>query len=536
MQVFIAVIMEKLTNSAIEKDLNSFKFMTLFCVSYFLVLSVTNFLDSLVQSKYLRKTMLYLRIDVFRGILSRDYQKFNSQNTGDYISNLTNDIGLIEMNYIAPIMMLIGEMVVFVVSVALLLRVNLMVTVTLLVASILMLLIPTIYIKPIRQNQNLLSSTLGSFTKGIKEVLLGHEVIKSFALDEKVKDEFHNDSKQLEEVKFKINFIKALSNGTGMLLAYFCQFSGIMVAGYFVIKGELTAGTLVAVMQLGTGVFAPTQSLVQKFTTIKSMKSINKKINSIITEYDDAQEGLDITSLDKSITLQDVGFCYDEGKDILENINLTFEKNKKYAILGESGCGKTTLIKLILGYYKQYNGCIKIDGVEINHVKKNSLAKLIAIIHQHIFMFDKSIKDNIILSKNMNVKPLKEILKISGISKFIDKMPHGLDTPVGENGKRLSGGQRQRIAIARALAQDSKVLILDEGTSVLDSITGLEIEKTLLEIEDVTLITITHKMNESILSQYDEIIVMDKGIVVEKGSFQELLSLKKCFYQLYRAS
>ena len=156
-----------------------------------------------------------------------------------------------------------------------------------------------------------------------------------------------------------------------------------------------------------------------------------------------------------------------------------------------------------------------------------------SVIHQNVYMFDKTVKENIILGKKFNNEELNKALNTSGVNEFLMTLPNGINSFIGENGNNLSGGQRQRVAIARSLIQNTPILLLDEGTSALDSKTAFEIEDTLLNIDDLTVITITHKLIDNILSRYDEIIVMNNGKIVEQGSFNELMDKQGEFYELY---
>ncbi len=183
--------------------------------------------------------------------------------------------------------------------------------------------------------------------------------------------------------------------------------------------------------------------ITQKVTQINGMSKVNEKLISITKlkiEYFEDLEGLN--TFNNKIEINNLIFSYQEGNNILNGINYTFEKNKKYAIVGESGCGKSTLIKLILGYYREYEGNITIDSKEVKNIKFKSISQLISMIHQNVYMFDKSIKDNILLGEKYSKNQVESTIELSGINKFIDMLPNGIDSLIGENGCNISGGQK----------------------------------------------------------------------------------------------
>lgn len=209
---------------------------------------------------------------------------------------------------------------------------------------------------------------------------------------------------------------------------------------------------------------------------------------------------------------------------------MTLYKGKKYAIVGKSGCGKTTLVKLLTGNYSSYNGNITYDDTSLSDLDIEKVQSMASVIHQNIYMFDDSIRQNICLYDTFTGKNLSGALKTSGVEQFLERMPDGLLSKVGENGSNLSGGQRQRVAVARALIRNKPILILDEGTSAVDMQTAYDIESRLLAIDDLTLITITHNLSADLLGQYDQIIYMEDGDVVDTGNLTELLSKQAGFY------
>lgn len=249
----------------------------------------------------------------------------------------------------------------------------------------------------------------------------------------------------------------------------------------------------------------------------------------------DENRFIELKEFKSSIQVEDVTFGYEEGYDILKSVSLQFEKNKKYAIVGASGSGKSTLLKLLLDEYIPRSGHITIDGQQLQEVLKSSLYQQLAIIHQNVYLFDKSLKENITLGKCFQESEIEEAMQKSAINEFLNKRTYGEDETLGEDGNKLSGGQRQRVAIARALIQRKPILLLDEYTSSLDSKVAYAIEDTILNLQDVTVVSVTHKLMDSLLKRYDRIIVMEDGRVVEQGGFQELLEKGQVFYKLYHA-
>ena len=533
MQVFIALLIQQLIDIIIAKDMSAFISSALFAVVYFLLMGVVDYLTSTTQAWYLKKTLTILKQDLFKGLIAKDYPTFYSTNTADYLSNLTNDINLIETNYIVPFLMMIGDVVIFVATTILLLWMSPLITGAMFLVAILLLIIPAIFGRKLQSRQNQVSKQQSVFTTHVKDILEGYEVVKSYRMTNSVISQFNHTNQMLEQDKFKSTHLKGISQAISLIFGFGTHIIGILIAGYFIITGSMSVGSLFAVMELANGVQGPIMWIMQKVTMIQGMRGVNEKILGIIKEGQKEIKEEVLSSFEESIVLDQVQFAYEADHPVLKGISYTFEKNKKYAIVGESGCGKSTLIKLMMGYYREYDGKILVDRQDVNGKTPLSMNELATMIHQNVYLFDKTIGENVLLHHQFSEEQINQALIQSGVSKFITKLSEGLNTSVGENGKNLSGGQKQRVAIARALIQQMPILMLDEGTSALDLQTAYDIEKTLLDIDELTIITITHKLNEEILSHYDEIIVMEQGQIVEAGSFNKLLNAQGAFYELY---
>ena len=533
MQVLIALIIQQMIDTAMNKDTSGFFKILIVSVIFFIILGINDYLNKTTQFIYIKKTLTDFKEDIFRGILRKNYKEFNSENTAEYISKLTNDINMVESKYLIPYLEMIGDLLIFIGTAVLLLWINPLVTLVVCGTSALLFLVPAILGKPTSRRQESVSSQNSIFTKRIKDIFSGYEVIKSYNIVDNMTKEFLNENSTVEALKFKSNHIQGISQSLSMFLGVMSQVSTIALGGYFLIRGELTVGTLFAIVQLANGICWPITWIVSKVTLIKGMKEVNKNLINIINQSCAGNDFIKLEGFKDNIELKDISFSYSEERNVLNKLSITFKKDKKYAIVGQSGSGKSTLLKLLLGYYDDFKGEINFDGYNYNDLDKNSITNQISIIHQNVYMFDKSLKENIVLGKEFEKNDIENAVKNSGVKDFLEILPKGIDSEVGENGNNLSGGQKQRVAIARSLIQNTPILLLDEGTSALDSKTAFEIEDTLLNIDDLTVITVTHKLIDSILKRYDEIIVMNNGYVIESGTFDELINNKGEFYNLY---
>lgn len=532
--VGVSLLLQSTIDKVMNGDMEGFKKILIFTLVYCGIMGLLYFIYDILSKMFIRNVTRELRSKIFSGIINHNYKDFNSKNTADYISALTNDIKLVEENYITSLLLVLQFSVAFIATIGILLYLSPLVTGCLFVSMLLIFIVPSIFGKKLESKQMNLSNKLTSFTTVIKDMLSGYDVIKSYNLKKDAFEEFEGENKDLAKTKFEADKLLVINETLSQLLGMGTQFIAVFLSAYLVLKGNITMGTLIAIVQLSGSFIQPVIMIMSYAPKITSMTSVIKRLDDMSNYKDSSFTGSEDPSFDRSIEISNVNFAYEENKNILENVDLKIKKNKKYAIVGPSGCGKSTLAKLVLGYYADYNGEIKYDDKEIRNVNIEKINKMISVIHQNVYMFDKNIKDNICLYKEFSYKNISNILELSGADKFINELEEGLDYFVGENGNNLSGGQRQRIAIARALIQQTPILVLDEGTSAIDMQTGYDIESRLLNLDNLTLITITHKMSQELLSLYDEIIFMEGGKIIEQGSFNDLIKKEEKFYDFYK--
>lgn len=511
------------------------KFVPIILASIFLIilLFVTEYIDGYVMSSYIKNTVNYLRCDIFTKILNKDMKDFSLDNSGKYISILYNDIKIIEDSLLNNIFLVISSFISFIISLLFLFSISPSIVIFIVIFGILGFVIPSALSKKLIIEKNNYSHNLEEITSVTKDLFSGFEVIKGFNIGSKINTIFKNSSNTVESTKKKCSILESIIKGFSLSFSVTVYLGVLILGGYLMYKGEISVGTAIIIIQLSTHIVGPVKTSISLINQIKSVSLIADKIDEILYDSCEDIEEVSLPKFENSIEIKNLDFSYTNDRKALNNINLTFEKNKKYAIVGESGCGKSTLIKLLMRYYKDYNGDILIDNKDIHKIFSNDLYKNMSMIQQNVFMFDDSIKENIKLFANYSDEEVLSICDRSGLSNLISRLPNGINSLVGENGNKLSGGEKQRIAIARSLINNTKILILDESTSALDNETAYNLESSLLSINDLTLIVVTHKLIKNILLNYDEIIVMKDGMVIEKGSFDYLISLKGYFYSLY---
>ncbi|MCI8982202.1 MAG: ABC transporter ATP-binding protein [Hungatella sp.] len=532
--VFMAILLQQLLDIAVGKDMQQFIRMVLFSIFYFAVLGIFLYLQSLLSKKVICKIIRQIRSDVFRGTVNHSIEDFSKKNTADYISIITNDVKMIEDNFLLPLFEVVQYAVIFTASFLLMIYFDIIVTICVIVAIAIMFLIPSFLGNSLEKRQQKYSSKLADFTVSLKDILSGFEIIKSYSMKRYVVQRFNKENEETISSKYSVDRLLALNEGVSSFLALMVQIVVLFLSAYFIITGRITVGTLLGMVQVSSNLANPLMMIFTNVPKIKSIQPIVEKLQSISQYSLSHSQKEHISSFDFCVCTKDLGFSYNKQKEVLNKINCTIEKGKKYVVVGKSGCGKSTLIKLLAGYYSDYAGTIRYDNRELDLLDRNDVAQLSSIIHQNIYMFDETIHDNICLHEDYPKEMIDNVVIESGLAEFISELPEGLLYQVGENGANLSGGQKQRIAVARALIRNKPILILDEGTSAVDMQTAYDIESRLLEVDNLTLITVTHNLKAELLNKYDEIIYMENGSIKENGSFEELINTGSHFSEYFR--
>lgn len=507
----------------------------LLVVSFMLAISLIFALKRSSYPRFLEKAMNQYKESVIKKLLQKSYSDFSLANSGTYLSVLTNDCERIQEKYLKKIFDFVQDVLMLVSSLALMIYYSPLLTVIALIISVLPMACSILTANGIATREEQVSKSNESYTALTKDVLNGVSVIKSFKAEQEVINRYQNQSMELEHTKNLREKTMTTVSALGTISSLGTQL-GVMLVGAWMVNahvGVIAAGMVLAFTNLMNGVLQPIASLPQMLGEMKGAKKLISKMADYMSNVkEDSGEIIDDSI--KSVVLRDVSYAYDLDHKVLKNVNLTLQAGKSYAIVGSSGAGKSSLINLLMGYYKDYEGSVKLNNHELSNVSKSSLYDKTTLMQQSVFMFDASILDNITLFKPFPNAEVNRVIHLAGLDDLI--AAKGKDYQCGENGSHLSGGEKQRIAIARSLLKKSEILLVDEATSALDNETSANVTQSILDLQGILRLVVTHRLDANSLKQYDEILVMKSGELIERGSFEELMNQKAYFYSLYTVS
>ena len=486
------------------------------------------------KPKYIRKAMQNYKETLFGKLLEKNIMSFRSESTATYLSALTNDCASIEANYLDKEFSFIFRVTSFVTSLAMMIYYSPLLTLIAVGVTFLPLLVSLMSGKKMSKAEVTVSDRNKSFTAAVTDCLNGFSVIKSFRAERPVSDLFSAENTKLENSKYNRTRLQIFISTLGQLSGLIAQVSVFFAGAYMALSGKgITAGTVMIFVNLMNFVVAPVAELPGLLAARKASRALMDKIAGSLEKSTFAEGNAELSTLEKGISVKNVSFSYEDGKEVLHDISFDFEAGKSYAIVGASGSGKSTLLNLIMSGAcgAEYSGSILWDDTDLKDSSSDSFFDQVSSIDQNVFVFNSSIKDNITMFRDFPEEEISEAVRRSNLNELVDERGTGL--MCGESGKALSGGEKQRISIARSLLKRSSVLVADEITAALDSQTAHKVTSDILDLKGITRIVVTHSLEESLMRRYDRILVMRDGRIEEQGTFDELMAMKKYFHALF---
>jgi ATP-binding cassette subfamily B protein len=538
----IAPLRPYLTKIAIDEHIALSDWDGLFGISLIILAllisgALLQFLLTYIMQWIGQKVLYDIRTKLFAHIRNMSVKYFDNNPVGRLVTRVTNDIEALNELFSSGVVMIIADILLLVWIIIFMFYTSWELALMVLIVIPFLAIVSFFFknriretFRAIRQNVSLMNSFLNEFITGITTI----KIFSQIANRNRKFDEISTNQTELQKRTITyyalffpiVEFIGAIS--LGIILYY--------STGKF-ISGEMTIGILIAFTQYGEMLFRPIRDLTEKYTTLQSAMAAAERVFGVLETEDqiyESTESTDFRGLESMLSFRNVSFSYDGVKQVLYDIDFDLKRGEKLAIVGVTGSGKTSIINLLCRFYDGYKGNILLDGKEISEYSQDSLRRRIGLVMQDVFIFSRSIRENIILNSKVDEGfDIEDAARKLGSYEFISKLPQGFDTVMKERASTLSTGQRQLIAFTRAFASNPDIFIFDEAMSSIDPETEMLIDRSLDKIlEGRTSIIIAHRLNT--VRKVDRIIVLHHGMIRESGTHDELLAINGIYSRLYK--
>ena len=484
------------------------------------------------------KILYDIRDRLFDHIQKLSLKYYASTKTGEIISRVINDVEQTKNFVVTGLMNVWLDMITILIAISIMLTMDVEMTIVAIILFPLFGFTVKYFYGRLRRLTRERSQALAEVQGHLHERVQGIPVTRSFAIEDYEQEQFAKRNKHFLQRAMKHVDWNARTFAATNTITDLAPLLVIGFGGYQVVTGDLTVGGLAAFVGYMERVYNPLRRLINSSTTlVQAIASIDRVMEFMNEKYDvkDKEDAIELGKVDGRVDIENVSFRYEENeRDVLKNITLHVEKGETIAFVGMSGGGKSTIVNLIPRFYDVREGSIKVDGIDISGVKARSLRDNIGMVLQDNILFSESIAVNIRMGKpDATDEEVIAAAKAANAHEFIEKLPQGYDTLVGERGVKLSGGQKQRIAIARVFLKNPPILIFDEATSALDLESEHLIQETMEKLaSDRTTFIVAHRL--ATITHADRIVVIENGEITEMGTHEELMEKKGSYYDLYQ--
>ena len=532
-----AIMKPILDGGFIQRDPNVISLLPFGLFAIFIIRSFGIFLTIYFMAKVGRSLVFRLREMMFKNLLDLPVSFYDKTTSGDIMSRISHNVELLSSVAARSLIILIRDTLTIVGLLIWMFYLSWELTLIFLLAAPFIVLLVSSLNKKFRSLTHDAQNSVGGIIHVAQEVIQGNKIVKIFKGYEKETFRFENTNDENRKAHMNLALTEGINSAVIMLIVGSALSGIILVSTFDFILETISVGSFVSFMFAMFMILGPARGLASINARLQQGIAAGENVFELIDEKKEHDKGnINNLNIKNNIVFENVSFIYpNNNTPVIKNINLEIKAGKFIALVGMSGCGKSTLVNLIPRLYNPSSGKIKIDNIDTMDLTLSALRKNMSYVGQDTILFNDTVKNNIIYGQNSVDEPsIISALEKSYSLEFVNEMPDGINTIIGENGVLLSGGQRQRLAIARAFLKDSPVLIFDEATSSLDSVSEKYIQKALDELKiGKTTIVIAHRL--STVEKANNIIVMENGSIIESGNHDDLISKKDYYYKLYNS-
>ena len=532
-----AIMKPILDGGFIQRDPNVISLLPFGLFAIFIIRSFGIFLTIYFMAKVGRSLVFRLREMMFENLLDLPVSFYDKTSSGDIMSRISHNVELLSSVAARSLIILIRDTLTILGLLIWMFYLSWELTLIFLLAAPFIVLLVSSLNKKFRSLTHDAQNSIGGIIHVAQEVIQGNKIVKIFKGYEKETFRFENTNDENRKAHMNLALTEGINSAVIMLIVGSALSGIILVSTFDFILETITVGSFVSFMFAMFMILGPARGLASINARLQQGIAAGENIFELIDEDKENDKGnINNLNIENNIVFENVSFLYpNNNTPVIKNIKLEIKAGEFIALVGMSGCGKSTLVNLIPRLYNPSSGKIKIDNIDTMDLTLNALRKNMSYVGQDTILFNDTVKNNIIYGQNsVDESNIISALEKSYSLEFVNNMPDGINTIIGENGVLLSGGQRQRLAIARAFLKDSPILIFDEATSSLDSVSEKCIQKALDELKiGKTTIIIAHRL--STVEKANNIIVMENGSIIESGNHDDLISKKDYYYKLYNS-
>ncbi|BBP46625.1 lipid A export ATP-binding/permease protein MsbA [Thiosulfatimonas sediminis] len=529
------ILKELVDESLIAKNPDSFVMMPLLLAGVFIIKGIADYFSKVFSQWIAQSAILDIRSAMYRKMQSLPYSTFQSYSTGRLMSKITYDVPQASNALSNAWVIIIRDSLTVVALVAYLLYISWQLTLLMLIIAPVVAFIIDKASRLMRNSSRNMQADMGQMTHQLEEGLNAYQDIKIYGAERYEQNRFQNTAKSLLINTLNVTKVSALNVPLVQILAAIALAVVVYIAMQMSAKDMFTPGELLSFITAMALTFEPIRRLTSINETVQKGMAAAESIFELLDLPDEANNGSHrFDSIDGEIVFKQLGFTYPNADTAtFENFNLTIPAKKTTALVGQSGSGKSTLAHLIARFFEPTAGRITLDGYPLSEIELNHFRQNIAFVSQNIILFNDTLAANIAYGQSdIDQDKIIAAAKKAHAWEFIQNLPQGLNTNIGDNGDLLSGGQRQRISLARAFLKDAPILIMDEATSALDNQSEKKVQQAMDELrKERTVILIAHRL--STIENADQIVVLEHGKVIEQGKHSDLLVANGLYASLY---